>query len=1312
MEQQRWIKTSRGLGYLFAILLMWFAPLAYAAGTLVQASTNDVAGYQVLAAGLDKLSNGNKIEAYLQQTAGDAYNYTPAPGFDGIVKVLDSANNVKATVNITTGHVSDPANHYLQDMSVASLLNGGFVVVWTELDNATSSVMSNFYAVFDNNGNGVGALRAPLATASGSLPQVVGLAGGGFATAIVNNGKAYINTFAYSAGNYVHNAETTVGDQNNPAPNPNNNPDIGNLYFMGELSLAALSDGNFVLAGPVYDYVSSGYTPLGDFVFKLSPSGAAVNFSSGVNYVRVNWSPNQVNDVAIVRAFNGGFASLNLQGTSASQWEVTVFNNDGTLVTTEAHTTNVFGGGTKTYYAVQFFAASGTLSKLINWGNGATSFGNGLASLGINASNLVAVLPNSAGGFSLATISSTTGLLVGSVVDSGITEPSVSNTIASPARGLVVPYYLADGSGHSILYSASGVDADPTGPGPYYVHSDLYQFGLTAMPPSTDAALSGLGLSAGSLVPSFSSGTTSYTVAVANSVTSISVTPTAQESHANLTVNGATALSGTPSGAIALSVGSNPISIEVTAQDGVTTATYAITVTRAASSNASLSALSISAGALNPAFASGTTSYSVGVTHSTASISVTPTALDAGATVVVNGSLVSNGNASGNIDLNVGINTITITVTAADGVTTASYAVTVTRAASGNADLSSLSLSSGTLSPVFAAGTTSYTASVPNATSSITVTPTVADATATVTVNGSGVASGTPSGAIALNVGSNTITVVVAAQDGTPKIYTATVTRATPSTNAALSALSLSSGTLSPVFAAGTTSYAASVPNATSSITVTPTVADATATVTVNGSGVASGTPSGAIALNVGSNTITVVVAAQDGTPKIYTATVTRATPSTNAALSALSLSSGTLSPVFAAGTTSYAASVPNATSSITVTPTVADATATVTVNGSGVASGTPSGAIALNVGSNTITAVVTAQDGATTVTYTVNLTRSPPPSTVSSLSALVLSSGSLTPGFAPGTLSYTVNVGNGVNGITLTPSVTDANATVTVDGLVVSSGSASSTIGLNVGANTITVAVTAQDGVTSTSYVLTVSRSDVVALCGSAGGATTVFVPSSNLCLPGSPGTVTLGASSWNWTCTAPGGNASCSAPKQSTSTFTGLGSASVASTNGWVIDAVNSPGFIPVTGHAQSPAATAPVGYTFPHGLFDFKLNAGAAGSSASVTINYPTALPPGTVYWKYGPEPGNLGPHWYEFPGAVISSDRMSITLTIQDGAQGDSDLATPGSISDPGGPGVPLVAGTVGIPTLSEWATLALIVLLACTGAGAVRHRRMR
>ncbi|WP_028548043.1 cadherin-like beta sandwich domain-containing protein [Paenibacillus sp. UNC451MF] len=329
---------------------------------------------------------------------------------------------------------------------------------------------------------------------------------------------------------------------------------------------------------------------------------------------------------------------------------------------------------------------------------------------------------------------------------------------------------------------------------------------------------------------------------------------------------------------------------------------------------------------------------------------------------------------------------VTITATTVDGTfvstgvvqqAVGTYDLTIT--SSSNADLSSLTLSNGTLSPVFASDTTAYTSSVDNGVSSLSVTASVYDSNATLTVNGNPILSGQASGAINLQTGNNTITVVVTAQNGTTKNYRVTVNRApAASSNADLSSLTLSSGNLNPAFASDITTYTSSVESVVSSLTLTATVSDSNATMTVNGNPVLSGQASGAINLQTGNNTITVVVTAQNGTTKNYRVTVNRApATSSNADLSSLTLSNGTLSPVFASGTTAYSANVATAVSSITVTANIYDKNATMTVNGSPVISGQASGAINLQIGSNTINVVVTAQDG-TTKTYSIIVSRVP----------------------------------------------------------------------------------------------------------------------------------------------------------------------------------------------------------------------------------------------------------------------------------------------------------------------------------------------
>lgn len=116
-----------------------------------------------------------------------------------------------------------------------------------------------------------------------------------------------------------------------------------------------------------------------------------------------------------------------------------------------------------------------------------------------------------------------------------------------------------------------------------------------------------------------------------------------------------------------------------TANGGVDTSVPRQFILTILSTNADLAGLSLSAGVLSPAFASTTTAYECTVPHGTASLTVTPTSKNADATVRVNNGLVASGSASAGLPLQVGLNTITILVTAQDGTTTRTYTVAVTR---------------------------------------------------------------------------------------------------------------------------------------------------------------------------------------------------------------------------------------------------------------------------------------------------------------------------------------------------------------------------------------------------------------------------------------------------------------------------------------------------------------------------------------------------------------------------------------------------------------------------------------------------------
>jgi len=135
--------------------------------------------------------------------------------------------------------------------------------------------------------------------------------------------------------------------------------------------------------------------------------------------------------------------------------------------------------------------------------------------------------------------------------------------------------------------------------------------------------------------------------------------------------------------------------------------------------------------------------------------------------------------------------------------------------------------------------------------------------------------------------------------------------------------------------------------------------------------------------------------------------------------------------------------------------------------NTTGIISGTPTSAsLAANY---TVTAYNSIGGGTATVNIKVL-------SDNASLSNMGLSNGPLTPAFATGTTSYTANVASSVTSVTVTPTTSDPMATVTVNNSTVTSGTASASLPLVEGPNTITTIVTAQNGTTKT-YTLTVTQ-------------------------------------------------------------------------------------------------------------------------------------------------------------------------------------------------------------------------------------------
>jgi pectin methylesterase-like acyl-CoA thioesterase len=411
---------------------------------------------------------------------------------------------------------------------------------------------------------------------------------------------------------------------------------------------------------------------------------------------------------------------------------------------------------------------------------------------------------------------------------------------------------------------------------------------------------------------------------------------------------------------------------------------------------------------------------------------------------------------------------------------------------SGDATLAALAVSAGSISPVFAPAVTSYALVAPHGTATLTVTPTAASAAAHVTVAIDGgtpvaVASGSASAALAVPAvgGSAAISLVVNAEDGvTKKAYGVTLTQA-PSSDARLSGLAVSAGSLSPTFATGTLVYALVVPFGTASVTLTPAAADSAATVAVSlDGGAASPLVGGQVTVAVpavgASKSVALAVTAPDAlTTRTYAVTLTQAA-SADASLSALVVGAGTLTPAFAPAQPSYAVTVPFGVTTLGVTPTASDSGARISVAQDGgtpvpVASGSATSVAVPAVGNgSSISIVVTAQDGTTVQTYTVALTQDP--GNDAALSALTLN-GTSPAGFSPSALAYAFGVPNGAPTVAVVATPRDPLASsVSVNGQP-GVGGASVPVALAAGAATVTVVVTAHDGVTQATYTVNVSE-------------------------------------------------------------------------------------------------------------------------------------------------------------------------------------------------------------------------------------------
>ena len=488
-------------------------------------------------------------------------------------------------------------------------------------------------------------------------------------------------------------------------------------------------------------------------------------------------------------------------------------------------------------------------------------------------------------------------------------------------------------------------------------------------PKSSDATLSSVNVVGATLSPSFDSAKYNYTITVPYDSNDFTIEGFANDSNTQVFGNGK------------YSVNDGVVNIITTAENG-STLTYNFTITQALSNDATLSNLSVSGYSLDKTFVSTVLDYSIGnIPYGTKQLKVNADSNNASSNIeyYVNGEKQDSNIV--NIPLEIGSKTITVKVTAPDGVTTKSYEIDYTVVASNNAYLSSLKPSVGNID--FLKTTFYYEMTVDNSVTSISFDLVAEDSNAIITYNGD---SSFATKKITINnliVGNNNVSVSVTAQDGkTTKVYNFLVKRSNPaaSSDANLSSLSVNGYSLDKKFSMNDLEYSiGKLPFSLNELTINATANMGSSTINYLVNGVKQKSNKVVIPKVDGDSSITVQVVAEDGiTVKNYKIRFSKKA-STNAYLKDIVVSEGILK--FNPNTFSYIVDVDRTITSIDVTAIVDDSLSTLKMNNVKYSSPHTLTISPLSSGSNDVVISVTAENG-DSLTYKVTINKEADPAT------------------------------------------------------------------------------------------------------------------------------------------------------------------------------------------------------------------------------------------------------------------------------------------------------------------------------------------
>jgi hypothetical protein len=568
---------------------------------------------------------------------------------------------------------------------------------------------------------------------------------------------------------------------------------------------------------------------------------------------------------------------------------------------------------------------------------------------------------------------------------------------------------------------------------------DQYLVTLKRLPADSNAKLESLEIVDAPLFPAFSPTRAAYQTEVPFLGKSFVVKAKAQSKYATITLqtlavvgrinSGRTALpyKGSPTdraGAVVDFANGTllPVIVAVTAEDGGVQE-YLVDVARAEPDhNNALAELSVPGTRMSPVFTSRLLSYVVEVPFASTQFVVTAKTQSPLASMELVGASLSGTQAvapdikaKGRLDDKAGVTVefatverlvVAVAVSAQDG-KTAQYLLDVRRGEPDhNNSLNELAVAGSRMSPVFGPKSMTYLVEVPFSTRQFVVTAKAQSPVAVMelipgpvpvnTVQPELKAKGRLDDKAGVTVEFPTaekisLAVAVTAQDSRTVQYVLDVRRLPPEANADLGSLAASAGVLSPFFSPRIISYTVSLPSNVASTKLTATTASAVATVAVEGQSTKPAiTLEYTVAVaNGATETVNLIVTAEDQSQKLYRVRVSReaAVPGAkdaNTRLTSLQLAGATMKPAFDPGVLEYAAKLPAATASVTLTAAAESPVAAIAVDGQPLAK--TGRVIALDPGAaKTVLIAVTAESGVvaqTLLTLSREDSPAPPPST------------------------------------------------------------------------------------------------------------------------------------------------------------------------------------------------------------------------------------------------------------------------------------------------------------------------------------------